>query len=277
MPAYSLTMFEITSHQNQRIKDIIKLKDRRGRDKSGKTFLEGYRLISRALNADFPIEECYFCPSLFLGANENSLLSNLEKTGTKLIKVTESILIKMAYRERPEGLIAVSPIKQHPLSELPQVKNGLYLVLEAIEKPGNLGSIMRSADASGVNGIIICDKCTDTYNPNVLTASTGAIFYVPFAECSSEEALCWLNKNNITTLAATPHADLNYDIIDMTKPTAIVVGTEQVGLSEFWLKNSRTKTLIPMNGKIDSLNVAIATSIILFEASRQRRLASVKQ
>lgn len=270
-------MFEITSHQNPRIKEIIKLKERRDRNKSGKTFLEGYRLISRAFDACFPMEECYFCPSLFLGTNENALLSNLEKTGTKLIKVTEPILIKMAYRERPEGLIAVSPIKKHPLSELPQVKNGLYLVLQAIEKPGNLGSIMRSADASGVNGILICDKCTDIYNPNVLTASTGAIFYVKFAECSSEEALCWLNKNNITTLATTPHTDLSYDKIDMTQSIAIVVGTEQVGLSEFWLKNSRIKTLIPMNGKIDSLNVAIATSIILFEASRQRRLATIKK
>lgn len=270
-------MFEITSNQNPKIKEIIKLKDRRGRDKSGKTFLEGYRLISRALDAGFPMEECYFCPSLFLGTNENLLLSNLEKTGSKLIKVTESILTKMAYRERPEGLIAVSPIKKHPLSKLPRIENGLYLVLEAIEKPGNLGAIMRSADASGVNGILICDKCTDIYNPNVLTASTGAIFYVPFAECSSEEALCWLNKNKITILATTPHTNVSYDTIDMTKPTAIVVGTEQVGLSEFWLKNSKIKTLIPMNGKIDSLNVAIATSIILFEASRQRRLASNKQ
>jgi TrmH family RNA methyltransferase len=269
-------MLEVTSHQNPRIKEIIKLKDRRGRDKTNKTFLEGYRLISRALDAGFPMEECYFCPSLFLGTNESSLLSDLEKRGTKLIKVTESILIKMAYKERPEGLIAVSPKKKHSLSDLPQVKNGLYLVLEAIEKPGNLGSIMRSADASGVNGILICDKCTDVYNPNVLTASTGAIFYVPFAECSSEEALYWLKKNDITTLAATPHANKSYDTIDMTISIAIVVGAEQVGLSKFWLKNSQIKTIIPMNGRIDSLNVAIAASIILFEASRQRRLAFVK-
>lgn len=266
-------ILEITSLQNDRIKEIIKLKDRRTRDKLEKTFLEGYRLISRALDANFQIEECYFCPELFLGSNEDSLLKKLEINGAKLIKVSSAILTKIAYRDRPEGLIAVSKVKKHPLDSIQVVKNGLYLVLESIEKPGNLGSIMRAADASGVNGILICDKRTDIYNPNVLTASTGAIFYVPFAECSSEEAVNWLNDNKIKTLATTPHTDLSYDEIDMTQPIAIVVGTEQVGLTDFWLNNCTIKTLIPMNGKIDSLNVAIATSVVLFEAARQRRLA----
>ncbi|MCP4178806.1 MAG: RNA methyltransferase [bacterium] len=265
-------MLEITSHQNQRIKDIIKLKNRRTRDKTQKTFLEGYRLISRALDANFPIEECYFCPSLFLGENEDGLLDNLAKQGTTVIKVSESILKKMSYRDRPEGLIALSPVRKHDLSKIPIVENGLYLIVEAIEKPGNLGSILRSADASGVDGLIICDKCTDLYNPNVLRASTGAVFYVPIAESTSEEALEWLNKNNITSLATTPHTDLSYESIDMKQAIAIVIGTEQYGLTDFWLKNSKIKTLIPMCGKIDSLNVAIATSIVLFEASRQRRL-----
>ncbi len=264
----------ITSLQNDRIKEIIKLKDRKSRDKFSKTFLEGYRLISRALDAKFPIEKCYFCPELFLGSNENALLSELEETGSTLIRVTKAILTKMAYRDRPEGLIAVSKIKEHPLESLPVVQNGMYLVLESIEKPGNLGSIMRAADASGVDGILICDKRTDIYNPNVLTASTGAIFYVPFAECSSEEAVEWLNKNKIKTLATTPHTDLSYDKIDLTQAIAIVVGTEQVGLSDFWMNNCSIKTVIPMRGKIDSLNVAIATSVILFEASRQRHLAT---
>jgi RNA methyltransferase, TrmH family len=265
-------MLEITSHQNQRIKDIIKLKNRRTREKTKKTFLEGYRLISRALDANFPMEECYFSPSLFLGENENDLLDSLEKNGTTIIKVSESILKKMSYRDRPEGLIALSPVTKHSLPDIPVVKNGLYLIVEAIEKPGNLGSILRSADAAGVDGLIICDKCTDLYNPNVLRASTGAIFYVPIAECTSEEALEWLNKNSVTSLATTPHTDLSYESIDMKQSIAIVIGTEQYGLTDFWLKNSKIKTLIPMCGKIDSLNVAIATSIVLFEASRQRRL-----
>ena len=267
-------MLEITSHQNQRIKNIIKLKNRRTREKTQKTLLEGYRLISRALDAGFPIIECYFTPSMFLGDNENTLLSSLQDRGAKLIKVPESILQKMSYRDRPEGLIALSPIQEHKLENMPIVKNGLYLVVEAIEKPGNLGSILRSADASGVNGLIICDKCTDLYNPNVLRASTGAIFYVPIAECSSQEAITWLHTNNINTLAATPHAEKAYEDIDMTKSTAIVTGTEQYGLTPLWMKSSKIKTRIPMCGQIDSLNVAIATSILLFEASRQRRMSS---
>ena len=265
-------MQEITSHQNQRIKNVIKLKNRRTREKTQKTLLEGYRLISRALIADFPVEECYFTPSMFLGKNEDILLKTLQGKGANLIKVPESILQKMSYRDRPEGLIALSPIKEHKLKNIPIVKNGLYLVVEAIEKPGNLGSILRSADASGVNGLIICDKCTDLYNPNVLRASTGAIFSVPIAECSSLEAINWLHSNNIDTLAATPHAEKSYDCIDMTKSTAIVTGTEQFGLTPIWMKNSKIKVRIPMCGQIDSLNVAIATSILLFEASKQRRV-----
>ena len=195
-------MLEITSHQNQRIKDLIKLKNRRTREKTGKTLLEGYRLISRALESSFPIEECYFTPSMFLGKNEETLLNALQEKGVKLIKVSESLLQKMSYRDRSEGLIALSPIQEHKLEDIPIVQNGLYLIVEAIEKPGNLGSILRSADASGVNGLIICDKCTDLYNPNVLRASTGAIFYVPIAECSSEEAIEWLHSNNIKNLSS---------------------------------------------------------------------------
>ena len=264
-------MQEITSHQNQRIKSLIKLKNRRAREKAQKTLLEGYRLISRAMDAKYPIEECYFTPSMFLGENENTLLKALEDMGTKLIKVPESILQKISYRDRPEGLVAVSPIRKHSLKNIPIVKNGLYLVVESIEKPGNLGSILRSADASGVNGLLVCDKCTDLYNPNVLRASTGAIFYVPIAECSSSEAIDWLHTNKINTLAATPHAKQPYDEVDMKKSIAIVTGSEQFGLSATWMENSKIKTKIPMQGQIDSLNVAIATSILLFEASRQRR------
>ena len=265
-------MLKLTSAQNPKIKFLAKLINRRSREKTGKTLLEGYRLISRAFEAGHQIEECYFCPDLFLGENENNLLTSLQKNGTIIIEITEPLFKKIAYRDRPEGLAALSPIKKHLLSEMPVIKDGLYLVVEAIEKPGNLGSILRSADAAGADGLIICNKCTDIYNPNVLRASTGAIFYVPVAECTSEEALDWLKKNNIKTLAATPHTDISYDEIDMTQGTAIITGTEQYGLSEFWLNNADTDVLIPMCGKIDSLNVSIATSILLFEASRQRRV-----
>lgn len=265
-------MLKLSSLQNPKVKFLAKLINRRAREQTGKTLLEGYRLVSRALESGFPIDEVYFCPSLFLGQNENTLLSKLKKLDIPLIEVTNQIFKKIAYRDRPEGLIALSPIKKHPLSKMPVITNGLYLVVEAIEKPGNLGSILRSADAAGADGLIICNKCTDFYNPNVLRASTGAIFYVPIAECTSEEAHSWLRKNKVKTLAATPHTNLSYDEIDMTESIAIITGTEQYGLSDFWLKNSDLEVIIPMCGKIDSLNVAIATSILLFEASRQRRV-----
>ena len=270
-------MLKLTSLQNPKIKYLSKLINRRTRDKTGKTLLEGYRLITRALEADYPIEECYFCPPLFLGKNENQLINELKSQNIQVIEVTEQIFKKIAYRDRPEGLIALTPIKKHLLNDMPLIKNGLYLVVEAIEKPGNLGSILRSADAAGASGLIICNKCTDLYNPNVLRASTGAVFFVPIAECSSEDAHTWLKKNNIKTLAATPHTKTSYAEINMTESIAIITGTEQYGLSDYWLKNADIEVLIPMCGKIDSLNVAIATSILLFEASRQRQHISPQE
>ena len=142
---------------------------------------------------------------------------------------------------------------------------------EAVEKPGNLGSILRSADAAGVDGLVICDKCTDIYNPNVIRASTGALFSVPLAEASGQETFQWLRENGIQILAATPHARQIYTEVDMTGPVAIVVGTEQCGLTELWMEHSDLPVRIPMLGKIDSLNVATATTILLYEAARQRR------
>ena len=166
--------------------------------------------------------------------------------------------------------MAIAEVREHRLESMPLVKNGLYLVAERIEKPGNLGAILRSADAAGANGIIVCDKCTDIYNPNVITASTGTLFSVPLAESSSAEAATWLKKNGIRTLAATPHTDKNYTEVDMAAGIAIIVGAEQYGLSNFWLDNADLKVKIPMLGLADSLNVATATTILLYESARQR-------
>jgi TrmH family RNA methyltransferase len=216
------------------------------------------------------IVECYFAPALFLGENEFALLDKLVHCGTIVAETTPQLLEKMAYRERPEGLIAVARMKKHFLHDLPVRKNGLYLIAEAVEKPGNLGSILRSADAAGVDGLIICNKCTDIYNPNVIRASTGALFCVPLAEATTAETIAWLKENSILTLAATPHTDKVYTEIDMTCGIAIVVGTEQHGLSEQWLNTADINIRIPMLGKIDSLNVATAATILLYEAARQR-------
>ncbi len=267
----------ITSLQNKKIKFARTLRTRNKREKNGLTLLEGYRAISRSLECNMQFQTCFYSPPLFLGSNEMPLLAKIAETGAEVIQVSEGVLKKMAYRDRPEGIIAVAKTKQHTLAEIPIRENGLYIIAEAIEKPGNLGSILRSADAAAVDGVIVCDKCTDIYNPNVITASTGALFSVNIAEATSEETLQWLKDNNIITLAATPEAKEIYYKTTMTEKIAVIVGTEQHGLTDFWKKNADINVTIPMLGYIDSLNVATATTVILFEAARQRANSSLSQ
>jgi TrmH family RNA methyltransferase len=261
---------KLTSHQNPRIKHAYKLRNRRDRERERLTLLEGYRELSRAFEFGMKLDECFYCPEMFLGQNEMPLLDKLNSAGTQLFEVSDDILRKLSYRDRPEGLIAVAGFKEHSLENFPIVQNGLYLIAEAVEKPGNLGSILRSADAAGADGVIVCDKCTDIYNPNVIRASTGALFSVPLAETDAETALNWLKQNNIKSLAATPHTDNLYTDENMRESVAILVGTEQYGLSEFWMNQADCQVRIPMLGLIDSLNVATATTILLYEAARQR-------
>ena len=261
---------KLTSRQNPRVKQAYALRNRRDRDATGLTLLEGYRELTRAREYGMELRECFFCPDMFLGENEGPLLDLLAAAGVEVFEVADHILQQLAYRERPEGLIATAVMREHRLKDLPSVANGFYLVAEAIEKPGNLGSILRSADAAGIDGLILCDKGTDIYNPNVIRASTGALFSVPLAVTDSASALAWLRRLNIRTLAATPHTDQNYTEVDMISGVAIVVGREQTGLTDFWMKEADLQVKIPMLGKIDSLNVATATTILLYEAARQR-------
>ncbi len=261
----------ITSLQNPSIKMVCKLRDRSGRDQQQLTVLEGYRELTRALEYGMKMVDCFYCPELFLGENEFPLLDQLAASGVRVVEVAPHVLTKMAYRERPEGLIATARMKTHRLEDMPIVKNGFYLVAEAIEKPGNLGSMLRSADAAGVDGLILCDKGTDIYNPNVIRASTGALFCVPLAETDSITALAWLRQNGIKILAATPHTDYNYTDVDMTQGVAVVVGREQTGLTPFWMEQADLQVKIPMLGMIDSLNVTAAATILLYEGARQRQ------
>lgn len=260
----------VTSAQNPALKHLVKLRDRKTRDREQLTLLEGYRELTRAREYGLEIVECYFSPEFFLGENEFPLLNLWSNSGVKVTRLAPHLLEKVTYRDRPEGLLAVAKMRKHPLSTLPVVENGLYLVAETIEKPGNLGSMLRSADAAGADGLIICRKGTDIYNPNVIRASTGALFSVPLAEADNDEAMAWLKQHGIRTLAATPHTDKCYTDVDMTQSTAIVVGAEQTGLTDFWMNDADMKVVIPMLGKIDSLNVAAATTILLYEAARQR-------
>lgn len=260
----------ISSAHNEAVKHLVKLRDNRHREKEQLTLLEGYRELTRALEYGMEIVEVFFSPEHFLGSNEFPLLEKIASSGIPVRQLAPQLLEKVAYRDRPEGLIAVAKMKKHRIEDLPVEPNGLYLVAETVEKPGNLGSMLRSADAAGVAGFIICERGTDIYNPNVIRASTGAIFSVPMAECSNDQALAFLRKNHIKVLAATPHTDKRHTDVDLTGPVAIVVGAEQTGLTDFWLSQADLPVVIPMLGKIDSLNVSIAAAILLYEAARQR-------
>jgi TrmH family RNA methyltransferase len=263
-------VIEITSVQNQKIKDVVRLRERRARDKNGQFLIEGYRELLRAVDAGWKIEALFICPELFLGSNEPALI---ERCGSEVFSCSEQVFRKISYRDRPDGLLAVAPQQHRVLDDLSLGdKNPFFVIAEAIEKPGNLGTILRSSDATGVDGLIVCDRCTDIHNPNVVRASVGTLFTVPVVEAEGEETLKWLKERGIAVLAATPHAEKLYTDVDLTVPLAIAVGTEQLGLSDLWMEKADIQVRIPMLGTADSLNVATATTLLLYETVRQRNL-----
>lgn len=266
-----MRVIPITSLQNPRLKDLVRLQKRPYRDERGVIVVEGYREVKRMLdNGRLPIA-LFFAPSFYQGENEPEIVRRCADAGAELFECSAEAFAKVAYRDRPEGLIALTPQVHRKLDELSVPERPLVLVAEAIEKPGNLGSLLRSADAAGVHAVIVCDRCTDVHNPNVVRSSIGTLFSLPVVEASTEETLAWLRARNVRVLAATPHADREYTACDMTQGIAIVVGTEKFGLSDRWMKEADERVRIPMLGQIDSLNVAAATTILLYEAVRQRR------
>lgn len=265
----------LSSLQNPRVKESIALRERSRRNSTGLFLIEGYRELLRAMDGGQQIDTLYICPALFLGSNETVLIDRIKRKGARVFECTEKVFHKLSYRDRPDGLLAVA--KQLPLSlngldsRLSGTTPPFLVVAEAIEKPGNLGTLLRSSDAVGVDGVIVCDRCTDIYNPNVVRASVGTLFTVPVVEAVGTETLEWLRKKGIKILAATPSARIEYTDVDMSGPIAIAVGTEQLGLSDLWMAESDMQVRIPMCGVADSLNVATATTLLLYEALRQRR------
>ncbi|NQU41000.1 MAG: RNA methyltransferase [Lentisphaerae bacterium] len=260
----------IASLQNPRVKFAVKLRQRSHRDDATLMLIEGYREIKRALDNTHPIGEFYTCRALFQGSNEDALIAQAVAQGAEHFECTEAVFRKMAYRDRPEGLLATAHHLTHSLADLADCPTPLVVVAEAIEKPGNLGTILRSADAAGADAVLVCDRCTDLHNPNVVRASIGILFALPVIEVSSAEAIAWLRARDIQIVATTPHTDLIYTEADLTKGTALVMGTEQVGLTSIWLEAADIQVRIPMLGQADSLNVAAATTLLLYEAARQR-------
>ena len=263
-------MHKITSLQNPRIKEAAALRERRERDRAGLFLIEGYRELRRALDAGRKVECLFTCPEFFRGTNESNLI---ERAGCEVIECTREVFAKISYRDRPDGLLAVAPQLHVSLTDLEKIlpPNPLLLVAESIEKPGNLGTILRSADAAGVHGVIVADPTTDIHNPNVVRSSVGTLFALPVIEADGEETLAFLRRRQIALVAATPHAKLEFTQADLKGSIAIVVGTEQYGLTDAWMKGADIQVRIPMMGVADSLNVASAATLLLYEALRQRR------
>ena len=260
----------ITSLQNPKIKNLVRLRDRRPRDQQKVFLVEGFRAISRALTQGISIRELYYSPDWFLGDNEMELIDRAAAAGARLLELSKPVFAKIAYRDRPEGLLALVDQWQTTLADLKLGDPPFLLVVESIEKPGNLGTILRSADAAGVNAVIVCDPVTDLFNPNVIRSSTGVLFAVDVAMASSQEVVAWLRGKNIRIAATTPHTESLYTEADLKGPLAIIMGSERHGLSDAWLEACDQPIRIPMAGQADSLNVAMATLVTLFEAVRQR-------
>jgi TrmH family RNA methyltransferase len=264
----------IESSKNPRVKEAVRLRKHKERKQSGHTLVEGYREILRATQGCWVFKELYFCPELYLDLDAGELVAQIQADGTPVFKCSETAYRKMSYRDTPDGLMALSPLIGKKLDELELPENPLLLIAEDLEKPGNLGTILRTADATGVDAVIACNHKTDLNNPNVIRSSIGTIFFMPVAEATTEEAIAWLDKRGIKTIAAVPGASQEYTETDMLSGTAIVVGSEDEGLSERWKKRSTVQVGIPMLGKNDSLNVSTAAAIVLYEAVRQRRLGT---
>lgn len=262
---------KIDSPQNIKIKAALKLFDRRDRDKEGKFIIEGYREILRAIESHHLFHKLFYCPELFLQKNEKKLLDRLEKE-CQTFHCSEKAFRKLSFRDRPDGLIAIAPKTNRKLEEIEKnfSKRPFIVIAESIEKPGNLGTILRSCDGAGVDGVIVCDRCTDIYNPNVVRASLGTLFTQPVVEATKQEVFAFLQKHQLKVFAASPEGKERFTDEDLEIPLAIVVGSEQYGLSNDWYQRCDAKVQIPMLGVADSLNVAQATTLLVYEVQRQR-------
>lgn len=261
----------IISPVNPRIKNILKLQaNSRDRRTQNLIVIEGYREISRAMASGIVIRELYVCPELDRQGRSGEFLS--KDSRIQLVEVSKEAFSRIAYREGSDGLIALAVPRMLGINDLKLSSNPLILILESVEKPGNLGAIMRTADAAGIDAVIVCDPLTDIYNPNAIRSGVGCIFTCQVATCTSVEAMTWLHKNRIRVYAAalTEKAE-PYSQIDFSGPAAIVMGTEATGLSHEWLDNSDLQVIIPMNGVADSLNVSTSAAVLVFEAVRQRQ------
>lgn len=261
---------EIRSLQNARIKAVVRLlRDAAARRESGLTVVEGSREVARAVESGWIPEEVYVCLDQ-ADAAARALATDAERRGVRVFRCSVEAFEKMSYRENPDGLLAVGPLAARSLDDLVLPKDALLLVTEKMEKPGNLGALLRTADGAGVDAVIVCDPATDLGNPNLIRASIGTVFYLPVALAASEDTVRWLKERGVRIVTTEPGAELLHTAADLTGSVAIVVGAEDAGLSTAWTSHADLRVRIPMLGRNDSLNVSAAAAILLYEAVRRR-------
>jgi len=260
----------ITSAANPRIRGAIALRDRAARDAQGLTIVDGVRELRRAIDADADVSEAFVCPALIDSDEAAAVVDALRRRGVPLTDVSESVFARVAFGDRAEGVVGLVSIPPSDLDRLRVGPDALVVVLEGVEKPGNLGAVLRSADGAGVDAVIFADPRTDPYNPNVVRASLGTIFGVPIAVASGSQTRDWLAHNAIRSIAARVDAALAYTAVDMRGPTALILGAEVSGLGDAWSGPDVTSVRVPMLGVADSLNVSVTAAVLMYEARRQR-------
>jgi len=265
----------ITSPANGRLRALVGLRRRRTREESGTTLVEGCEELTLALDAGVEPRVLFYCPELH-GADErhSELIARARAAGAETIQVGRVAFERVAYREGPDGFLAVVPSTSTSIAALRPTRDGLSLVCQGVEKPGNLGAMLRSADAAGVDAVLAADPVTDWGNPNVVRASKGTVFSVPCVSATTEQTLQWLAEHEVTLVATTPDTDVVYTDIDYSGRVAVAVGAEKHGLTRDLLAAADQRVRIPMFGRANSLNVAASAAIVLFEAVRQRRSRS---
>ena len=261
----------ISSQQNDRIKKLVSLQKKSAvRRDCGLFVVEGLRELGHCSDAGYEIQAVYYCPSILERATGSPALPSYLDAVT-CFEVTPDVYEKIAYRGSTEGIVAEVKTRTWHLEDLRLPEHPLVMVLESVEKPGNLGAVLRSADAAHADAVIVCDPLTDLYNPNLIRSSIGAIFSVPCVACSSEECIAFLKSKGIRILTAQLQDSSLYYDTDMRCGTALVMGTESTGLTDIWRQAADAHIRIPMLGRLDSLNVSVSAAILLFEAVRQRR------
>jgi TrmH family RNA methyltransferase len=269
----------ITSAQNPKVKELLALQEKsKERRKKGLFVVEGRRELLHCIEAEFEPHTLFICRDILSDKDFDKILGAIEEnfcgSTYPIVEISQQLYDKVAYRGGTEGIIAEMHCKELSLEGLKMKENPLVVILESVEKPGNLGAVLRSADASGVDAVIVCDPLTDMYNPNLIRSSIGAIFTVPVATASSEDTIAWLKSNGIKIYTAQLQDSEWYYDTDMKGGTAIVMGTEATGLTNIWRKAADAHIKIPMLGRLDSLNVSVSAAILMFEAVRPRNSRS---